>query len=50
MNTGIYFELDEEKKRKFNIALATAGEKKTDVLNQFIDDYISKIEKGNKII
>ena len=49
MTASIYFEVDDEKKKKFNIALAITGQRKKDVLNSLIDDFIEQVRKKNKV-
>ena len=46
MKSAVYFEVEEELKRKFNIALAEKGEKKIDVLTAFVREYIKKKKLG----
>ena len=50
MITSIYFEIEEDKKKKFNIALAHTGHTKTEVLNSYIDEYIKKYCPKTKTI
>lgn len=41
----INFQISEEKKKKFDVALAKSGDSKTQVLNDAIDKYLE--EKGD---
>lgn len=48
MKTAIFFEIELELKRQFNIALAKNSHEKKQVLTEFIKEYIRKTENRER--